>query len=114
MSKDELATVSDDVKAKIKWITEIRAEFVALTKESWEIPELHDQTLIDTSLHNIGFSKGYRQMCRSYSGFFWRNPTMTKCEWLRRLDTDFEFHCDIPYDPVQRMIDAKALYGEAI
>uniref|UniRef100_A0A0W0FB45 Putative nucleotide-diphospho-sugar transferase n=1 Tax=Moniliophthora roreri TaxID=221103 RepID=A0A0W0FB45_MONRR len=114
MSKDELATVSDDVKAKISWITEGRAEFVALTEESWEIPEFYDQTLIDTSLLDISFSKGYCQMCRFYSGFFWRNPAVTKYEWLWRLDTEIEFHCDIPYDPVQRVIDTNALYGEAV
>uniref|UniRef100_A0A0W0F3C2 Glycosyltransferase family 15 protein n=2 Tax=Moniliophthora roreri TaxID=221103 RepID=A0A0W0F3C2_MONRR len=111
MSKDELTTVSDDVKAKISWITEGRAEFAAVTEESWEIPEFYDQRLVDASMHDIGFSKGYRQMCRFYSGFFWRNPAVTKYEWLWRLDTDIEFHCDIPYDPVQRMIDANALYG---
>jgi len=50
-------------------------------------------------------------MCRFYSGWFWRHPALLKYEWLWRLDTDVEFKCDVPYDPIERMISKKALYG---
>ncbi|KAK7056681.1 hypothetical protein VNI00_002398 [Paramarasmius palmivorus] len=111
MSQSELATVSNETKSKIDWITQGRAQFAALTDESWEIPPFYDPKLVDASMREIGFSKGYRQMCRFYSGFFWKHPMVAKYDWLWRLDTDIEFHCDVPYDPVQRLIDADALYG---
>ncbi|KAG7088571.1 hypothetical protein E1B28_012550 [Marasmius oreades] len=111
MTEDELAAVSNEDKKKIDWITEGRAKFATVTKESWDIPSHLDKSLVQHSLESIGFSTGYRQMCRFYSGFFWRNPAIANYEWLWRLDTDIEFHCDIPYDPVQRLIDSNKLYG---
>ncbi|KAJ8080798.1 hypothetical protein PM082_017633 [Marasmius tenuissimus] len=111
MTEKELAEVSEEDKSKIDWITEGRAKFATLTEESWEIPEFLDKSRVQHSLDHIGFSTGYRQMCRFYSGFFWRNPALAQYDWLWRLDTDIEFHCDIQYDPIQRMIDANKLYG---
>lgn len=74
------------------------------------------------------FTLNYRSMCRFFSGFFWRHPAITQYEWIWRLDTDIEFHCDVvcisalfpclsitqlcqPYDPIVRMRSANALYG---
>ncbi|KAG6830256.1 hypothetical protein H0H87_008680, partial [Tephrocybe sp. NHM501043] len=48
---------------------------------------------------------------RAKFGFFWNHPAFRQYDWLWRLDTDIEFHCDIPYDPIQRLIDNNALYG---
>ncbi|KAJ3801392.1 nucleotide-diphospho-sugar transferase [Lentinula aff. detonsa] len=110
-SEEESALISEEEKQKIDWITQGRAKLAVLTKESWDIPDFYDKSRVDNSIHTIGFSFGYRSMCRFYSGFFWKHPALAQYDWLWRLDSDIEFHCDIPYDPIERMIDAGALYG---
>ncbi|KAJ3883811.1 nucleotide-diphospho-sugar transferase [Lentinula edodes] len=110
-SEEESAMVTEEDKRKIDWITQGRAKFAVLTEESWDIPDFYDKSRVEESLHTIGFSFGYRAMCRFYSGFFWQHPALAQYDWLWRLDTDIEFHCDIPYDPIDRMMDAGALYG---
>jgi len=110
-SEEEDAMIGEDERRKIEWITQGRAKFAILTKESWDVPDFYDKARVEASFHNIGFSSGYRSMCRFYSGFFWKHPALAKYDWLWRLDTDIEFHCDIPYDPIERMIEANALYG---
>jgi len=105
------AMINEEERRKIDHITQGRAKFATLTKESWDIPDFYDNSRVDASFRNIGFSSGYRSMCRFYSGFFWKHPALARYDWLWRLDSDIEFHCDVPYDPVERMIEAKALYG---
>ncbi|KIK59648.1 glycosyltransferase family 15 protein [Collybiopsis luxurians FD-317 M1] len=110
-SEEESAMINEEERRKIDWITQGRAKFAVVTKESWDVPDFYDKARVEDSFRNIGFSSGYRSMCRFYSGFFWKHPALAQYDWLWRLDTDIEFHCDIPYDPVARMIDAGALYG---
>ncbi|KAF5372917.1 hypothetical protein D9758_001721 [Tetrapyrgos nigripes] len=107
----EIDEVTEEDKAKIHWITEGRATFATVPLESWDAPDFYDKARVEKSLHTIGFSKAYRSMCRFYSGIFWRHPALVPYDWLWRLDTDIEFHCDVPYDPIQKVIDANALYG---
>jgi mannosyltransferase len=110
-AEDEAHVITDEVRAKASWITEGRATFATTTKESWEVPSWMDDARVKNSIDTIGFSFGYRAMCRYYSGFFWEHPALASYEWLWRLDTDIEFHCDVPYDPIERLIERKALYG---
>jgi len=105
------ANITDEVQQKINWITEGRAMFADLSPEMWGPPDFLEQERIDASLNTIGFSMGYRAMCRFYSGFFWKHPAVAQYEWIWRLDSDIEFHCDVPYDPIVRMQEAGARYG---
>ncbi|KDR70699.1 hypothetical protein GALMADRAFT_103088 [Galerina marginata CBS 339.88] len=82
-----------------------------MPKEAWEVPAWMDESRVKSSVDTIGFSTNYRAMCRFYSGFFWKHPALAPYEWLWRLDTDIQFHCDVPYDPVERLIQRKAVYG---
>ncbi|KAL0580495.1 hypothetical protein V5O48_001565 [Marasmius crinis-equi] len=111
MSESELGEVSEEMKGKINWLTEGRASFAALREEDWSVPAGLDPHRMEESLQKIGFSTNYRKMCRFNSGLFWRHPALAKYDWLWRLDTDIIFHCDVPYDPIQRLVDANALYG---
>ncbi|KAF9066878.1 nucleotide-diphospho-sugar transferase [Rhodocollybia butyracea] len=110
-NEEEDAMISHEYRQKIDWITQGRAKFAILTEESWGVPDFYDPARVEESYRTIGFSSGYRSMCRFYSGFFWKHPAFAEYDWLWRLDTDIEFHCDIPYDPIERMIKAGALYG---
>ncbi|KAJ3969123.1 nucleotide-diphospho-sugar transferase [Lentinula raphanica] len=110
-SEEEHAMINDEERQKIDWITQGRATLAVLTKESWDIPDFYDMARVEDSIHTIGFTSGYRSMCRFYSGFFWKHPALAQYDWLWRLDSDIEFHCDIPYDPIERMVNAGTLYG---
>ncbi|KAF8588714.1 glycosyltransferase family 15 protein [Ramaria rubella] len=103
--------ITHETRRKVDWITEGRATFADLPKDMWGVPEFLDRKKIDQSIESIGFTSEYRSMCRFYSGFFWRHPAVAQYDWIWRLDTDIEFHCDVPYDPFLRMRTAKALYG---
>ncbi|KAF8588713.1 glycosyltransferase family 15 protein [Ramaria rubella] len=105
------ANITEEMQQKVDWITEGRATFADLPAGMWGPPEFLDKSKIEESLKTIGFSPGYHSMCRFYSGFFWRHPAIAQYEWIWRLDTDIEFHCDVPYDPFIRMRSAQALYG---
>ncbi|TFK35773.1 nucleotide-diphospho-sugar transferase [Crucibulum laeve] len=110
-AEDETEFITEEVKSKVNWITEGRASFATTTKESWEVPPWMDQDRVRNSMETIGFSFGYRAMCRYYSGFFWTHPALASYDWLWRLDTDIQFHCDVPYDPIERLIEKHAVYG---
>ncbi|KAF8990317.1 nucleotide-diphospho-sugar transferase [Cyathus striatus] len=110
-SEDEVSALTNEIRAKIHYITEGRATFATTTKESWDVPTDLDKARVEASLQNIGFRLGYRSMCRFYSGFFWRHPALAPYDWFWRLDTDIVFHCEVPYDPIQRLIESNALYG---
>ncbi|KAF5383820.1 hypothetical protein D9615_003832 [Tricholomella constricta] len=111
MVEGEYDQVTEVQKERIEHITEGRAKFAAVPRSQWDVPASLDKSLVDASMRNIGFSHGYRAMCRFYSGFFWKQPALRSYDWLWRLDTDIEFHCDIPYDPIERIIQNNALYG---
>ncbi|KAF9465878.1 nucleotide-diphospho-sugar transferase [Collybia nuda] len=110
-AEDEADALTEEIRAKIGYITEGRATFATVQPEAWGVPDGLDKFLVDESIRKIGFSIGYRSMCRFYSGFFWRHPALARYEWLWRLDTDIEFHCDVPYDPIERVIEQQGLYG---
>ncbi|KAF8992415.1 nucleotide-diphospho-sugar transferase [Cyathus striatus] len=111
-SEDEVPALTDEIKAKIHYITEGRAIFATTKKKSWGIPTHLDMARVNASLQISGlFTLGYRSMCRFYSGFFWRHPALAPYDWFWRLDTDIVFHCEIPYDPIQKLIESNALYG---
>ncbi|KAF8518758.1 nucleotide-diphospho-sugar transferase [Gautieria morchelliformis] len=105
------AAITEAIQSKADWITEGRTTFADLPPDMWDPPEFLDSDKIQESMKTIGFSLGYRSMCRFYSGFFWRHPAIVQYDWIWRLDSDIEFHCDVPYDPVVRMRSAEALYG---
>ncbi|KAF8990320.1 nucleotide-diphospho-sugar transferase [Cyathus striatus] len=94
-SEDEVPALTDEIKAKIHYITEGRATFATTTKESWDVPTHLDMARVNASLQNIGFRLGYRSMCRFYSGFFWRHPALAPYDWFCGLDTDIVFHCEV-------------------
>ncbi|TFK33822.1 nucleotide-diphospho-sugar transferase [Crucibulum laeve] len=97
----EADVITEELRAKVRWITEGRATFAIIPKEMWDVPEFLDKSRIDQSLRKIGFTLG----------FFWRHPALARYDWLWRLDTDIEFHCDVPYDPIEKLVENNALYG---
>ncbi|KAF8520399.1 nucleotide-diphospho-sugar transferase [Hysterangium stoloniferum] len=105
------ATITDELRDKLNYVTEGRGTFASLPEDMWGPPSYLDQAKMDEAQRTLGFTLGYRSMCRFYSGFFWKHPAIAKYDWLWRLDSDIEFHCDVPYDPIAHVRDAGAKYG---
>ncbi|KIJ48935.1 glycosyltransferase family 15 protein [Sphaerobolus stellatus SS14] len=92
------ANITEEVHGKVRWITEGRAKFADLPSDMWGPPAFLDPERIKVSLQTIGFTLGYRSMCRFFSGFFWRHPAIAKYDWIWLLDSDIKFHCDVVRD----------------
>lgn len=91
----EESQISSTDRLKIDHITNGRTTWAVVPRSMWDPPSWADQDEIDKGLESIGFTMGYRSMCRFYSAFFWKHPALEGYEWFWRLDTDIEFHCDI-------------------
>ncbi|GJJ06331.1 hypothetical protein Clacol_000522 [Clathrus columnatus] len=87
------ANVEDDIKDKLDWITEGRLTWAGLPSDIWGLPSFLDRNKVENSMNTIG------------------HPATIKYDWIWRLDSDIEFHCDVPYDPIARVRDAGALYS---
>lgn len=60
---------------------------------------------------HIGFSMGYRHMCRFYAGEFMKLPIIQKYKYIWRLDTDSYILDKINYNVFDRMAENNAIYG---
>ena len=106
-------------KEKIKSITTSEVEFGLINELDWNFPAkvkqspLFRESLIDQSDRGImyGSMESYHQMCRFYSGLFYKHPLVRKFEWYWRLEPDVDFFCDISYDPFYEMSLAGKKYG---
>ncbi|KAH7873118.1 uncharacterized protein C8R40DRAFT_1071100 [Lentinula edodes] len=99
--------VTKEDKRKINWITQGRAKFGFTLENVLTIQLPCAQTLRST--HSISSARDLITATYSIS-FFWQHPALASYDLLRRLHTDIEFHCNIPYDAIDRMMDAGALY----
>jgi len=79
--------------------------------QGWGPPEWITEAQINKSITDIGFNVGYRNMCRFFSGFFWKHPSTIKYDYLWRLDVNVEFRCDIHYDPFMEMKNRNRTYA---
>lgn len=59
----------------------------------------------------IGFSLGYRHMCRFFSGEIFHNPYLTKYKYIWRLDTDSYILSKIEYNVFDKLKQNNAIYG---
>ena len=59
----------------------------------------------------IGFSIGYRHMCRFYSGSIYSIPEIHEYEYYLRLDTDSQILSSVNYDLFVRVKNKGAVYG---
>ncbi|KAM0750608.1 nucleotide-diphospho-sugar transferase [Meredithblackwellia eburnea MCA 4105] len=105
----------DDVLRETEIATDGRARWSLITKEQgWGPPSHITQTGIDESIGELGFSLGYRNMCRFYSGFFWDHPAVRGYEYIWRLDTGVRFWCELDFDPIAEMNSLGKKYAYSI
>jgi len=98
-------------KSDIVKQTNSTIEFGLIPKEYWDVPDWINRTKLNESIHKIGKSEGYRQMCRFYAGFFFRHELTLKYDYYMRLDTDSAFGCELDEDPFRHLKLNKLKYS---
>lgn len=89
--------------------------------EHWSIPSWINQTYMHERMEDLeardviyGGSLSYRNMCRFYSGFFFRHPLLDQFEWYWRVEPGVKYYCDQLYDPFKFLKDNDKKYGFVI
>jgi hypothetical protein len=61
--------------------------------------------------NHIGFSMGYRHMCRFFAGEIFHHPILKEYKYIWRLDTDSKILSKITYNVFDQMQHSEAVYG---
>ncbi|EPS35996.1 hypothetical protein H072_10450 [Dactylellina haptotyla CBS 200.50] len=93
-------------------------EYVHIPAEHWGFPPWINQTLAFYNMKKMqeadiiyGGSYSYRNMCRFFSGFFFRQRVMEKYDWYWRVEPGVHFFCDQHYDPFSWLRENNKTYG---
>ncbi|KAF3929263.1 hypothetical protein AA313_de0206098 [Arthrobotrys entomopaga] len=93
-------------------------EYVQIPREHWGIPEWVNGTLAREKMYEMGEagilyggSVSYRNMCRFFSGFFFRQKAMEKYDWYWRVEPGVNYFCDQFYDPFTWLRENNKTYG---
>lgn len=122
---------TDEFKESVKEYTNSKVEFGLVEPELWEFPltteDVDPKKWKNTVFNDAEFKEyierqgdrgimygnmaSYHQMCRFYSGGFYRHPLVAKYEWYWRVEPEVEFYCDLTYDPFLEMEKHGKKYG---
>jgi alpha 1,2-mannosyltransferase len=95
--------------ATIKEICGLTSSILQFEKVIFKIPDFLNKKEIPESY--LGFSIGYRHMCRFFSGIFFNHPALEAYDWYWRLDTDSYLLRKIKYDVFSFMSQKHYEYG---
>ncbi|EPX74385.1 alpha-1,2-mannosyltransferase [Schizosaccharomyces octosporus yFS286] len=112
---------SDKFKNTITRLTSGPTYFGEIPKEQWDMPESIDVGRAEASWGEMamrgiiyGGKKSYRQMCRYYSGFFWKHPLLDSYKYYWRVEHDSNLLCNIKKDPFTELREKNKTYGFVI
>ncbi|EJW02521.1 hypothetical protein EDEG_03075 [Edhazardia aedis USNM 41457] len=112
---------TDEFKTKIKEVISTPAEFGKLTREQWGPPPWIDLPKAEEKMKDMesrgviyGGSLSYRNMCRFFSGYFYKHELVLKYDYYWRIEPDVNFYCEMNYDPFEFMRVKKKKYGFVI
>ncbi|KAF8808933.1 glycosyl transferase [Phlegmacium glaucopus] len=103
-------------KDRVVKLTKSKVEFGFVPAEHWNQPEWIDETKASSArqrMHEEGVVYGgqYRNMCRFFTGFWFRHELLAQYRYYWRPDV--KFYCDISYDPFLLQKENK-VYGFTI
>ncbi|KAF5392834.1 hypothetical protein D9757_000961 [Collybiopsis confluens] len=90
-----------------KALSKVKGVFYAGTSSIIPKVALSDRTAVADSV-------SYRNMCRFYSGFFYKQPLLQNFKYYWRVEPDVNYRCEIEYDPFLFMEDNNKSYGFTI
>ncbi|KAI8906412.1 nucleotide-diphospho-sugar transferase [Gorgonomyces haynaldii] len=114
---------TDEFKQAMQKNTNASVKFGVLDrKKMWDEPQWIDKLKAAEQRIELGkliagkgtsywFSVSYRQMCRFYSGWFFRHPLLQGYEFYWRVEPDVKFYCQIRRDPFMFMKKNNKVYG---
>lgn len=95
--------------------------FTTIPKQYWSVPDWIDQDKMEKSMLKLladkipySMSQSYRQMCRFYSGFFYKLKALDQYDWYWRVEPDITYTCNLPEDPFGTMQKGNKVYGFSI
>ncbi|PSS23487.1 glycosyltransferase family 15 protein [Amorphotheca resinae ATCC 22711] len=112
---------TEEFKKRTQAETKAECRYELIPTEHWEIPDWIDPTKLNNSIRNMEL-KGvkyaselsYHQMCRWFSGFFYRHPALNDIRYYWRVEPNVKFFCDIDYDVFRYIGDNNITYGFTI
>ncbi|ODN76704.1 hypothetical protein L202_05338 [Cryptococcus amylolentus CBS 6039] len=112
---------TEEFKRYTQALTKAKCHYGKVDAEDWNQPSWIDEEKAAAARQKLveakviyGDSVPYRNMCRFYSGYFYRHPLMADYDYYWRIDPGVKFYCDITYDPFLLMQDEKKVYGFTI
>ncbi|WVQ74575.1 hypothetical protein IAR50_004176 [Cryptococcus sp. DSM 104548] len=112
---------TDEFKRYTQSLTKAKCHYGKVDAEDWNQPSWIDEEKATAAREKLveakviyGDSVPYRNMCRFYSGYFYRHPLMANYDYYWRIDPGVKFYCDITYDPFLLMQDENKVYGFTI
>lgn len=109
---------SDEFMEAMRHAASSKCEFGTIPSEHWEFPsDVNDERIQRALLRQgdqaikYGSVESYHQMCRFYSGFFFRNSLVAKYEWYWRVEPDVSYFCDVTYDVFREMERHGKVFG---
>ncbi|KAK6205046.1 mannosyltransferase [Scheffersomyces amazonensis] len=91
--------------------------FGSIPEDHWRVPDFINRNKLLANLNQsndtmlYGDSLSYRQMCRFYSGFFYKHELVNQYQYYWRLEPGIKIFCDIDYDVFKFMKENDKLYG---
>ncbi|KIW15845.1 hypothetical protein PV08_05895 [Exophiala spinifera] len=112
---------TDEFKRRTASETQAACFYEQIPKEHWDVPDSVDRDTMARRMAEM-LSQGvkhasdlsYHQMCRWYSGFFYKHPALDNIRYYWRVEPWIQFFCAVEYDVFQYMSDNNKVYGFTI
>ncbi|KAF7303926.1 Glycosyltransferase family 15 protein [Mycena indigotica] len=112
---------TEEFKRRMQGVVSSSAQFGLIPESHWQQPSWINEEKASRARDKMGArhvpfgtSVSYRNMCRFYSGFFFRHPLLLPYRYYWRLEPDVEFFCDVEFDPFLFMKGENKKYGFTI
>ncbi|KAJ3782638.1 glycosyltransferase family 15 protein [Lentinula aff. detonsa] len=103
-------------------VTSAKTHYGQIPRDQWVQPDFIDEERATKARKALSKMRGvfyadsvsYRNMCRFYSGFFYRQTLLHDFKYYWRVEPDINYRCEIEYDPFLYMEDNNKAYGFTI
>ncbi|TBU02170.1 glycolipid 2-alpha-mannosyltransferase, partial [Hamiltosporidium magnivora] len=112
---------TEEFKSKIKSVVSSTVEFGKINYPMWGPPKHINMDKAKENMKSLesqniiyGGSLSYRNMCRFFSGYFYRHDLVKKYDYYWRIEPGVKFFCKMNYDPFKFLRESKKEYGFVI
>ncbi|KAJ7054266.1 glycosyltransferase family 15 protein [Mycena amicta] len=109
---------TEEFEGRIRAVVSAPAQFGLIPASHWQQPPWINEEKASRAQDRMGAkhvpfgtSVSYRNMCRFYSGFFFRHPLLLPYKYYWRVEPDVKFYCQIQFDPFLFMEGENKKYG---